>query len=427
MVISVDEGHLVFAGNNITGNTVQEGYSDRALVRLELEKLPNTTANGQRMLVAGNRLANNSFPTGSTYHSVAMVITAPALESPSETPELQLPVVSRNIFDNPQAQEELFLDVLASHQGQATGLTADCAHNYWGAHSTPQVRRIHDALAEHPWPLPLAEIQPVLTSQPGACVVVDLRDPAALFLPGMPSAHALALPACVFSAPNASTEPAVVNGTRIGGLLRQNLTINAASGPLVLSGQLLVMPGATLTVEAGSNIQYELGAGITVRGRLQVLGTPASPVQLTAVRGNASAMIACITEPISSSLYDFESMSVARCQQHCRDAEAPFAALYPAYCVCLRDYRHAPSHPLNTCRAPCSAAFPNLCGNVTASRLAVYESGLALPLNALRLMNAREPSSISNLAIDAIGRYEMKEERKKGIASGNVKSFHFPK
>ncbi|MDE0596486.1 MAG: lamin tail domain-containing protein [Roseibacillus sp.] len=51
----------------------------------------------------------------------------------------------------------------------------------------------------------------------------------------------------------------------VGGLLTDNTTLDAASGPWIVTPSLVVPPGLTLTIEPGTSLFFEPGAGITVQ------------------------------------------------------------------------------------------------------------------------------------------------------------------
>ena len=76
----------------------------------------------------------------------------------------------------------------------------------------------------------------------------------------------------------------------ISGTLAGNTTLDAVSGPWHVTGDLIVSSGATLTIEPGTTLFFDAGAGITVEqgGRLMADGTKYSRICLTSVPGSGS-------------------------------------------------------------------------------------------------------------------------------------------
>ncbi|HEV7868064.1 MAG TPA: CotH kinase family protein, partial [Chthoniobacteraceae bacterium] len=71
------------------------------------------------------------------------------------------------------------------------------------------------------------------------------------------------------------------NGTTqsLTGPIAADTTLLAADGPFVITGEVVVNPGATLTIGAGTNLWLGRDAKITVRGILRVLGSEFSHVR----------------------------------------------------------------------------------------------------------------------------------------------------
>ncbi len=65
-------------------------------------------------------------------------------------------------------------------------------------------------------------------------------------------------------------------------IISKNHTLNAEKSPYLVNDALLVMPGATLTVNPGTVIWFR-SLGLIVKGELQILGTPENPVQLASL------------------------------------------------------------------------------------------------------------------------------------------------
>jgi len=75
--------------------------------------------------------------------------------------------------------------------------------------------------------------------------------------------------------------PSFAAGTSVSGSSITNPDWTPDNSPYVVSGTLEVSKGATLRVEAGTEIRFNPGAQIVVDGELDVLGTAASPVMMT--------------------------------------------------------------------------------------------------------------------------------------------------
>ncbi len=75
----------------------------------------------------------------------------------------------------------------------------------------------------------------------------------------------------------------------ISGTLATNRTLDAASGPWHITGDIFVPSGRTLTIQAGTTLFFEGGTGITVQqgGRLVAEGTQYNRIRLTSVPGGA--------------------------------------------------------------------------------------------------------------------------------------------
>ena len=74
----------------------------------------------------------------------------------------------------------------------------------------------------------------------------------------------------------------------IFGTLSANVVMTAAAGPWHITGDLVVPAGVTLTVEAGTTLFFDAGAGITVNGRLIAEGAEYARIRFTPVPGGAS-------------------------------------------------------------------------------------------------------------------------------------------
>jgi len=73
--------------------------------------------------------------------------------------------------------------------------------------------------------------------------------------------------------------------------ITSNVTWRAVSGPFIVSGNLVVANGATLTVEPGTSIYFETSASLSVAngGRLLAVGTPAAPILFSRPPGSSGS------------------------------------------------------------------------------------------------------------------------------------------
>lgn len=68
--------------------------------------------------------------------------------------------------------------------------------------------------------------------------------------------------------------------TLIGGTLTQDTTLSASASPYVVTEDLIVPPGVTLTIPAGVNLRMMEKRNLRVQGRLLIEGTAAQPVTI---------------------------------------------------------------------------------------------------------------------------------------------------
>ena len=83
--------------------------------------------------------------------------------------------------------------------------------------------------------------------------------------------------------------PAVVPTPFAGGTLAANTTLDAARGPWVVTGDVVVPAGVSLTIEPGVTVYFAAGAGIDIAGRLVAEGTATKRIVLTRERGATGA------------------------------------------------------------------------------------------------------------------------------------------
>ncbi|UCE74551.1 MAG: PKD domain-containing protein [Methanomassiliicoccales archaeon] len=74
------------------------------------------------------------------------------------------------------------------------------------------------------------------------------------------------------------TSPINAHATDVSGIIGIDTTWNSAGSPYVVTGDVLVFPDVTLTIEDGTEILFYNGTSLTVRGTLNVVGTPSEYV-----------------------------------------------------------------------------------------------------------------------------------------------------
>jgi hypothetical protein len=79
--------------------------------------------------------------------------------------------------------------------------------------------------------------------------------------------------------------PSAVPTPLAGGTLAANTTLDAARGPWLVTGDVVVPAGVTLTIEPGVTVYFAAGAGIDIAGRLVAEGTATKRIVLTRERG----------------------------------------------------------------------------------------------------------------------------------------------
>ena len=69
--------------------------------------------------------------------------------------------------------------------------------------------------------------------------------------------------------------------TDVSGHISADTTWTLANSPYVLTGDVIVDPGVTLTIQAGVVVQGRGGVELQVQGHLQALGTTTQPITFT--------------------------------------------------------------------------------------------------------------------------------------------------
>jgi len=160
---------------------------------------------------------------------------------------LQNVTINRNLFSNPAMRFELL-------GGQASTMLEnylDATENYWGTTEQPSiVDRIFDF---DDWnSFAIVEYFPFLVSD---------RFSSRKFI-------------------GTKWRSIFDMSKKIGGRISENLRLKPRSEPYVVERDLTVMKGVSLTIEAGTELQFFPNIGILVLGSLVALGTEESPVRL---------------------------------------------------------------------------------------------------------------------------------------------------
>jgi hypothetical protein len=76
--------------------------------------------------------------------------------------------------------------------------------------------------------------------------------------------------------------------TNVGGAIAENAVWSAAQGPYVVTSDVIVQNGATLTIEAGTTVYMGAGASLTIQaGSIQSLGTTQNSIRVTSQKVQA--------------------------------------------------------------------------------------------------------------------------------------------
>lgn len=77
--------------------------------------------------------------------------------------------------------------------------------------------------------------------------------------------------------------------TNVSGIINSNTTWSLANSPYTITGNILVNPGVTLTIEAGVTIEVNSGLGLQSSGEVIAIGTPSSRILFTSSSSNPSS------------------------------------------------------------------------------------------------------------------------------------------
>ncbi|MBP7964540.1 MAG: right-handed parallel beta-helix repeat-containing protein, partial [Caldilineaceae bacterium] len=107
-----------------------------------------------------------------------------------------------------------------------------------------------------------------------------------------------------------------------GATINADTTWSQACSPYTLSGNVIVVPGVTLTIEAGVEVQFETDKGLQVNGTLVVRGTASDPVIFTSNQTSPDAgdwQFISFTDNSSDATFDAEdNYTGGSILQHCQ-------------------------------------------------------------------------------------------------------------
>ena len=77
--------------------------------------------------------------------------------------------------------------------------------------------------------------------------------------------------------------------TNVSGIMTQSTTWTASNSPYVVTGNVLVSAGVTLTIEPGTQIQFQAGTFLQVNGVLIADGSQSSNIVFTSAASSPAA------------------------------------------------------------------------------------------------------------------------------------------
>ena len=188
-----------------------------------------------------NRLLNNTVNFTEVY---AIDNGYPAVVVVSMSSRIRM---EDNEFSNPKSQFELGIQLPVQ---SSLELSVNVSNNYWGTANEATVR---DRIADFGYcsRLASAEYFPYLTSPSGPAVSHSVSRDTSILRPN----------------------------SIIRGRVFTNTTISLFGSPYTVVGDVTVLPGQTLTIEAGVELRFAANTGIMVEGRLLAQGTESLPIK----------------------------------------------------------------------------------------------------------------------------------------------------
>eukprot|EP00042_Codosiga_hollandica_P059481 m.917090 g.917090 ORF g.917090 m.917090 type:complete len:3519 (+) comp60171_c0_seq2:2-10558(+) len=369
------DGHLIRIVDNVFVNNTNTGSGGR-LISLDTSCCAEWTNVAPRNaftgnLVIGNRVdgpllwwavdrygsadvvEENTFTQNDAKSAVVAGLGARTSWPDGEPNRMHL---ESNVFSN-NASHELVLEELGA------GSMLNATFNYWGSGDELAVQaRIYDAADSAQ--LELVEYFPFLTSS-NLSSVVDLAAPRPSILQDASSGI-------------------------IGGQLFSNFTLSYAyPGPnYTVTADILVNSGATLTIEAGVQLNVLPRVSVTVRGTLVARGNSTHSILVTCANSSSQfrpSYIGCFPESwstyyanrdVDGPYFTSNQLTVRNCTSFCFDLGFPFASLtYSSRCLCGTRYgSQGTERPRSECSYGCTGNSSEICG--AYQRGSVYSTGL---------------------------------------------------
>ena len=192
-------------------------------------------------LFQNNRLLNNTVNSTELY---AVDYGHPAVAVVSMSSRITM---ENNEFNNPESQFELGIQLPVQSSSE---LSVNVSRNYWG---TADEAAIRDRIMDFGYCSRLgnAEFFPYLTSPSGPAVSLFASRDTSILRPN----------------------------SVLRGRVSTSTTIPISGSPYTVVGDITVLPGQTLTVEAGVELRFTANTGIMVEGRLLAQGTKNLPIK----------------------------------------------------------------------------------------------------------------------------------------------------